>query len=208
MLNALGDISNALFTGWIVTWPTKLLALIWLAWVASWVIASVWSGRTRAHVRTLDSWVYRLPILLGAILLMPLTARVVGATPLYYPGTLGTYALAVVTLLGISFTWWARIHLGRFWSNAITHKEDHRIIDTGPYGMVRHPIYTGLIIAILATGIAVATWTALLGALLISFGEWQKARMEEGFLSAELGEEAYRTYSRRVPMIVPFLRRS
>jgi protein-S-isoprenylcysteine O-methyltransferase Ste14 len=111
-------------------------------------------------------------------------------------------------VLGISFTWWARIHLGRFWSNAITHKEDHRIIDTGPYGMVRHPIYTGLIIAILATGIAVGTWTALLGALFICFGEWQKARMEEGFLSVELGQEAYRNYSRRVPMIVPFLRRS
>ena len=203
-----GGIYDAILSGWIVTWPTKLLALIWLAWVVSWVVASFWSGRTKTHVPTLESWVYRLPILLGAILLMPLTARLVGAAPLYDTGTLGTYALAVVTLLGISFTWWARIHLGRFWSNAITHKEDHRIIDTGPYGMVRHPIYTGLITAILATGIAVATWPALLGALLISFGEWQKARMEEGFLSAELGAEAYRRYSRRVPMIVPFLRRS
>ena len=73
--------------------------------------------------------------------------------------------------------------------------------------MVRHPIYTGLIIGLLATGLAVATWTSLIGALLISFGEWQKARMEERFLSAELGAEAYRTYCRRVPMIVPFLHR-
>jgi protein-S-isoprenylcysteine O-methyltransferase Ste14 len=71
--------------------------------------------------------------------------------------------------------------------------------------MVRHPIYTGLILAILATGAAVATLSALLGALFISFGEWQKARMEEGFLSAELGAEAYGLYRRRVPMIVPFL---
>ena len=208
MPSSFGDVSDALLSGWIVTWPTKLLALIWLAWVVSWVGASVWSGRTKTHVRTWDSWVYRLPILIGAILLMPLTARLVGAQPLYNLGNWGTYALAVVTLLGISFTWWARIHLGRFWSNAITHKEGHRIIDTGPYGMVRHPIYTGLIIGMLATGIAVGTWTALLGALFVCFGEWQKARMEEGFLSVELGQEAYRNYSRRVPMIVPFLRRS
>lgn len=208
MLDRFGDIGGAVFSGWIVTWPTKLLSLIWLAWVVSWVVASVWSGRTKTHVRTMDSWVYRGPILLGAILLMPLTARVLHAEPLYDIGTFGTYVAAIVTVLGISFTWWARIHLGRFWSNAITHKEDHRIIDTGPYGMVRHPIYTGLIIAILATGLAVATWTALLGALCICFGEWQKARMEEGFLSVELGQEAYRSYSRRVPMIVPFLRRS
>jgi protein-S-isoprenylcysteine O-methyltransferase Ste14 len=200
-----GEIYDAILSGWIVTWPTKLLALIWLAWVVSWVVASVWSGRTKTHVPTLDSWVYRLPILLGAILLSPWTAGALGEKPLYDLGNIGTYVLAVVLLLGISFTWWARIHLGRYWSNAITHKEDHRIVDTGPYGLVRHPIYTGLILAILATGLAVATWTSLLGALLISFGEWQKARMEEGFLTAELGPEMYGPYCRRVPMIVPFL---
>jgi protein-S-isoprenylcysteine O-methyltransferase Ste14 len=208
MLDGLGNIGDAILSGWIVTWPTKLLALIWLAWVVSWVVAAFWSGRTKTHVPTWNSWVYRFPILLGAIFLMPATAHAFGASPLYDVGNVGTYVLALVTVLGISFTWWARIHLGRFWSNAITHKEDHRIIDTGPYGMVRHPIYTGLIIAILATGIAVATWTAIIGALCICFGEWQKARMEEGFLSAELGPEAYGNYSRRVPMIVPFLRRS
>ena len=207
MPDGLSGIVDALLSGWIVTWPTKLLALIWLAWVVSWVVASLWSGRTKTHVRTLDSLAYRLPILAGAILFLPLTMRALEAAPLYHPGKLGTYALAVITLLGISFTWWARIHLGRFWSNAITHKEDHRIIDTGPYGLVRHPIYTGLIIGLLATGLAVATWTSLIGALLISFGEWQKARMEERFLSAKLGAEAYRTYCRRVPMIVPFLHR-
>jgi protein-S-isoprenylcysteine O-methyltransferase Ste14 len=205
MPSRLGEIYDAVLSGWIVTWPTKLLALIWLAWVVSWVVASVWSGRTKTHVPTLDSWVYRLPLLLGAILLSPWTAGALGEKPLYDLGNAGTYILAVVLLLGISFTWWARIHLGRYWSNAITHKEDHRIIDTGPYGLVRHPIYTGLILAILATGLAVATWTSLLGALLISFGEWQKARMEEGFLTAELGPEMYGPYCRRVPMIVPFL---
>lgn len=200
--------SDALLGGWIITGPTKWLALIWLAWVVSWVVASFWSGRTKSHVRTSDSWRYRLPILLGAILLMPLTANFVGAMPLYHPGNAGTYALTVVAVLGIAFTWWARIHLGRFWSNAITQKEDHRIIDTGPYGMVRHPIYTGLIVAILATGLAVATWPALLGAICVSFGQWQKARMEETFLRAELGPEAYGGYCRRVPMIVPMMRRS
>jgi protein-S-isoprenylcysteine O-methyltransferase Ste14 len=206
MPNNPNGIADALLTGWIVTWPTRLLALIWLAWVVSWVVASFWSGRTKSFVPTWDSWVYRLPILIGAILLSPWTADAVGAGQLYHPGEIGTYVLALVVLFGISFTWWARIHLGRFWSNAITHKEDHRIIDTGPYGVVRHPIYTGLIIAILATGLAVATWTSILGALFIAFGEWQKARMEEGFLSVELGQDAYSVYSRRVPMIVPFLR--
>jgi protein-S-isoprenylcysteine O-methyltransferase Ste14 len=199
-------ILETVLSGWIATWPTKLLAFIWLAWVISWVAASFWSGRTKTHVRTRNSWVYRLPILLGAILLSPWAPAALGEKPLYNPSEVGTYILAAVVLLGISFTWWARIHLGHFWSNAITHKEDHNIIESGPYGMVRHPIYTGLILAILATGAAVATAASLLGALLISFGEWQKARMEEKFLTAELGPAAYESYRRRVPMIVPFLR--
>ena len=205
MLSHAGEIREAVLIGWIATWPTEMLAFIWLAWVISWVIASFWSGRTKTHVRTRNSWIYRLPILLGAILLSPWGVGALGERPLYNPGNVGTYMLAAVVLLGISFTWWARIHLGRFWSNAITRKEDHSIVDSGPYRLARHPIYAGLILAILATGAAVATAASLLGALLISFGEWQKARMEERFLTTELGE-AYESYRRRVPMIVPFLR--
>src|SRR5579863_631556 len=206
MPGGLREIFSAIFSDWLVTWPTSLLSLIWLAWVTSWIVASFWSGRTKSHVRTFDSWAYRLPILLGAILLMPPAGRILGAGPLYHLGNAGTYAIAVVVVLGLSFTWWGRIHLGRLWSNAITHKEDHRIVDSGPYGIVRHPIYTGQIIGLLATGIAIAMWPAMLGVVLISLGEWQKGRMEERFLSVELGAEEYGSYCRRVPMIVPFLR--
>src|ERR1700733_6864065 len=103
MLSNSADIYNLVASGWIVTWPTKLLAFIWLAWVISWVVASFWSGRTKTHVQTLASWVYRLPILLGAILLSPWTAAALGETKLYDPGDTGTYVLTVVVLLGISF---------------------------------------------------------------------------------------------------------
>jgi protein-S-isoprenylcysteine O-methyltransferase Ste14 len=58
----------------------------------------------------------------------------------------------------------------------------------------------------LATAVAVGTVTALLGASLIAIGLWQKARMEEGFLTSELGADAYGPYCRRVPMLIPFLR--
>jgi len=195
------------WSGWIATWPTQLLALIWMVWLISWIIGAFFSARTEKHVRTWDSRAYRIPILAGAILLTPWTAQVLGEQRLWNPGNALTYVLAALTLAGTLFTWWARIHLGRFWSNAITRKEGHRVIDTGPYGLVRHPIYTGLIAAMLATGIAVGTVTALLGALLIAVGLWQKARMEEGFLTTELGADAYGPYCRRVPMLVPFLRR-
>ena len=193
------------WSGWTATWPTQLIALIWVAWLLSWAAGSFFSARTEKHVRTWDSRAYRIPILIGAVLLTPWTGRILGERPLYHLGSTGVYVLAALTLAGTLFTWWARIHLGRFWSNAITRKEGHRVIDTGPYGLVRHPIYTGLIGAMLATGLAVATVSAMLGVFGIAFGLWQKARMEEGFLSTELGADAYEPYRRRVPMLVPFL---
>jgi protein-S-isoprenylcysteine O-methyltransferase Ste14 len=141
----------------------------------------------------------------GGILFLPWTSEVLGEKPVWHFSNAGIYLFAALTLAGISFTWWARIHLGRFWSNSITRKEGHRVIDTGPYGLVRHPIYTGLIGAILVTGIAVGTVSAMLGAILISLGMAFKARMEEGFLTHELGADAYGPYCRRVPMLIPFL---
>jgi protein-S-isoprenylcysteine O-methyltransferase Ste14 len=126
--------------------------------------------------------------------------------PLWHVGYAGAYALAAVTLAGILFTWWARIHIGRLWSGSITRKEDHRIVDTGPYGLVRHPIYAGLILVLLATAAAQATANALARAVLISVGFWLKARAEERFLTAELGADAYGAYRRRVPMLVSSFR--
>jgi protein-S-isoprenylcysteine O-methyltransferase Ste14 len=198
------SITSFAFSGWTTTWPTSLLAVIWLIWLASWVGASFWSGQTRKHVTVVKTSRYHALIVAGGILFTPWTSRVLGEKPLWALGETGVYLLTAVTLGGIAFTWWARIHLGRFWSNAITHKEDHKVIDTGPYGMVRHPIYTGLIIGMLATGFAVGTVTAILGAILISLGMTWKAKMEEGFLGQELGPD-YEAYRHRVPMIIPFL---
>jgi protein-S-isoprenylcysteine O-methyltransferase Ste14 len=194
-------------SGWTATWPSALVAMIWIAWLSSWLIGAFFSGRTEKHVRARDSRAHRIPILIGAMLLAPWTASALGEKPLWQIGTAGIYLSAILTAAGCLFTWWARLHLGRFWSSAITRKEGHRVIDTGPYGLVRHPIYTGLIGAMIATGIAAGTAIALLGAALIAFGLWQKARMEEGFLTSELGADAYVPYCRRVPMLVPLLPR-
>ena len=107
-------------------------------------------------------------------------------------------------LTGLFLTWWARLHLGRLWSGVITRKEDHKLIDTGPYAFVRHPIYTGLVIALFTTAAVEATVPALLGVALMTFGFWLKARSED-LLRVELGPDTYKEYSRRVPMLVPFI---
>jgi protein-S-isoprenylcysteine O-methyltransferase Ste14 len=187
--------------------PRVFFAIFWLAWIASWLVAAFWASRAQRRVAlwAWDTVLYRVAILGGALLLTPWASRRLGMPRLWHVGFDGGYALAAVTLAGLLFTWWARVHLGRLWSGEITRKENHRVVDTGPYGLVRHPIYTGLILALWATAAAQATASGLLGAALLTAGFWLKARIEERFLTAELGADAYGAYRSRVPMLVPFL---
>ena len=94
--------------------------------------------------------------------------------------------------------------MGKLWSAFVTRKDEHRVIETGPYGIVRHPIYTGVILAAVTIAILKGNLYALVGAFLIVEGFWIKARLEERFLRNELGTEPYDSYRRRVPMLVPF----
>src|SRR3954453_13188363 len=133
-----GDLSHNIafaFSGWTTTWPTSLLAIIWLIWLASWVGASFWSGQTRKHVTVIKTSRYHALIVLGAILFTPWTSRLLGEKPFWSPGATGVYLLTGVTLAGIAFTWRARIHSGRFWSNRIPRKERHKLLATHPPGM-------------------------------------------------------------------------
>ena len=183
----------------------SLFRLAWGLWAVSWIVATPWSGRTVKRVVTGATTLCRLVILAGVALLFDVTTASLGTEHLWQVGQADTWLLAVLTLPGFMFAWWARLHLGRLWSGAITRKEGHRLVDTGPYALVRHPIYTGLIGATLVTSVAEATPPALLGAVLIALGLWLKAVLEEHFLRRELGPALYDAYRQRVPMLVPCL---
>lgn len=187
--------------------PKQVLEIIWILWLISWVAASSWSGRTRKRATTVETWRYRTAMIAGGILLAPITGWLLGQSPIWEISYDGMYALAALMSGGLALTWWARICLGPLWSSVITRKDNHKVIDTGPYAFVRHPIYSGLIIAIVATAAAEGRWTALFGAALIILGVWQKARTEERFLLTEFGLESYDAYRHRVPMLIPFLPR-
>jgi protein-S-isoprenylcysteine O-methyltransferase Ste14 len=147
---------------------------------------------------------YRLLAAGGAVLLFGMHGRdprdeiILWRTPV----ALG-WVMAAIVFGGLLFTWWARIHLGRLWSSSVTRKTDHRVIDTGPYGIVRHPIYTGITLAAVATAAMRGTALAWLGVGVMTTGWVIKARLEEEFLRQQLGAETYDEYSRRVPMLVP-----
>lgn len=197
--------------------PQVAVNVLWAVWYVTWIAAVVVSRRTKVQMKTDMVGAHRLLVALGALLLfLPPGAEGqlermhagLGAalmTPLWDAPDTVRWALLGATGAGFAFCWLARAHLGRLWSGFVTLKEGHRIVDTGPYGLVRHPIYSGVIFSAFMTALLRATPAAQVGAVLIAIGFWITARIEERFLRAQLGTEAYDAYSRRVRMLVPGL---
>ena len=120
------------------------------------------------------------------------------------PSDTGFWIGAAVTAAGLLFAVWARRHIGRNWSGQVTIKSDHELVTTGPYGMVRHPIYTGLLLAFAGTALAVGEVRGLLALAIACAALWRKLKLEERYMREQFGE-AYVEYTRRVAAIIPFL---
>ena len=174
---------------------------LWGAWLLFWFAFARGNKRTATPVGL--RWRFNA---LAASLVVLLGSRQCPEYfrhPLRPPRAAWAYIGLALTAGGLGFTMWARRALGTNWSAMPGLKKDHELIERGPYRLVRHPIYTGLIAAAFATAAIRATPWALLGAALFSLGFALKARVEERFLENELG--GYDAYRGRVRMIVPFL---
>ena len=178
---------------------------MWFFWVASWLGAALWATRPAKRPALREETLYRILTIAGGMLMVIQWPRNGRPFLFWLPPTWLDGALLVVAILGLAFTWWARIHLGTLWSARVTRKDDHRIVDTGPYGVVRHPIYTGILAALYATVLAFPGPFNLLGVVVLTVAFVVKYRLEERFLMQELGTNAYEDYRRRVPALVPFL---
>ena len=116
----------------------------------------------------------------------------------------GDAAALVLAYAGIGFAIWARFCLGRNWSAIVEVKEGHTLVRRGPYRVVRHPLYAGLLLAMLGTAIGCGELGALLG-VAVGFAGWlAKARLEESFLMTQF-PEAYGEYRQRVRTLIPFV---
>jgi len=117
-------------------------------------------------------------------------------------GALCFWSGAAVTAGGLLFSVWARRVLGKNWSQAVTVKEGHELITSGPYALVRHPIYTGLLLAFIGSAVARGEWRGLLAVALVFGTLWHKLRLEEKWMRHQFGE-SYEAYSRHVAALVP-----
>jgi protein-S-isoprenylcysteine O-methyltransferase Ste14 len=150
----------------------------WAAWAVYWLVMAFATKRT---VERGGFFGYRL--VAGALIVGMVAAGgllyVSSQSQLWHtPLALGVVTDCIV-LAGAAFTVWARITLGRNWSAEVTFKQDHELIESGPYALARHPIYTGLIAMALGTAInygRVIGFVVLVG---LCGSAWWKARQEE-----------------------------
>jgi protein-S-isoprenylcysteine O-methyltransferase Ste14 len=176
---------------------------LWAIWLAFWVVNSF--GNKRTVKRTNPAW--RFGIVAVALFLMAVAREYPGvfAGPRLVPHDEGISALAVgLCALGVGIAIWARAVLGRNWSGNPTIKEGHELIRSGPYRFVRHPIYTGLLLAILGTCLRggraadIAIFAVVVGISVV------KLRIEES-LMLEQFPEAYAEYRKQTKALVPYV---
>jgi protein-S-isoprenylcysteine O-methyltransferase Ste14 len=174
----------------------------WMIFLASWWAAALWVDRATTRGTAVKRIGYTLGFAIGFVCLFGLVQHAGWRAP---PAVQG--ALLVAELAAFAFGWWARLHLGRLWSGMLTLREGHRIVDTGPYALVRHPIYTAFIAASWAFALIGGEPSRLVGALVLTVVMTVKSREEERWLRVELGAADYDAYAARTPALVPWPRR-
>ena len=177
----------------------------WGLFIVYWSISAGWAKKIKVKEPIGVRLAYR-PLAYAAILISIFPQKFPRLQYLLWPENLLTfYTGAAVMLAGLAFAVWARIHLGRNWSASVAIKEDHGLIRSGPYGLVRHPIYTGILGGILGGVIAGGTISLVIVLFLFSLCFWIKSRFEETFM-VQTFDNQYIQYRKEVPALVPFLK--
>jgi protein-S-isoprenylcysteine O-methyltransferase Ste14 len=182
--------------------------LIW-AIVACWaVFILVWamtSFQAKTSVRrglNSASVLWRIGVFIVAVILSRGVAMGVIPRPAPFPYGVQLVGVALA-VFGIGFAIWARFTLGSNWGMPMTLREKPELVTRGPYGFVRHPIYTGLIFAMLGTGLTVGSWWLLI--LLIALGYFLISLRQEEKDMVQHFPDAYPAYKARTKRLIPFV---
>lgn len=174
----------------------------WLLWLAYWIHASAEAKRTVCRESRWSRTLQSVPLIVGCGLIVWPSAVDSAASPAFFGPT--QWAGLAIVIAGLAFSVWGRLHLGTNWSVSVTLKDTHELIRTGPYALVRHPIYTGCLAAIAGSALVQARPIGVIGFALIFASLAYKVRVEERWLSGNFGE-SYHAYRRVVRALVPGL---
>jgi|ERR1041385_7726742 protein-S-isoprenylcysteine O-methyltransferase Ste14 len=187
----------------------KVSALIWTIFGAYWVLSAVVGRKPSAPPARSEPPLYRplrIALLAFAFILLFWKPGAFGilAARFVPPKNAIVFVGFAVFLTGLGIAVWARIHLGQYWSDKVMLQAGHRLVRTGPYACMRHPIYSGVLFAIAGTAIILGQWRGLLAFLLMLANYSIKARREEEILRAQFGAE-FEEHQSRAGFLLPRL---
>lgn len=179
--------------------------VLWIAFLVFWRIKAA-GTKADQRLEPAASRILRVLVLLIAVIVFSTTRIPLRwlYLQLWPAGLLAFWLGAAIMVASLLFAVWAREHIGRNWSSSVTIKQGHELITTGPYAVVRHPIYTGILGGLLGTAIALGQVRGLIAFALFFLMLWLKLRMEEQWMRSQFGE-TYATYAHQTAALVPYL---
>lgn len=186
-------------------WLKQGISAAWWVLLVWWI----WSSWGNKHATRGEPWhtralLYWLPLVVAFGLLGP--GDWFGRSWLregIVPHTVPVFAASlVIVVAGVALAIWARVLLGRNWSSVVQIKRDHELVEAGPYRYIRHPIYTGILIAFIGTAMKEGDVRGIFAILILFASFWRKLRMEERMLGETFGE-AYAGYKKRTRALIP-----
>jgi len=180
-----------------------LFEVPWVIFCAYWLLGALKTRRT-VKAESLALRIRHLLLELGGFLLVFGSFMDIGflGRRIFPPGYAPVLAGVALTWIGVGIAIWARWHLGQYWSGRVSLKEGHRLIRTGPYAHVRHPIYSGIILAALGGALAIDKWRCPVGVGMIVLAYCIKGKREEALLAAQFGEE-FQEHCRQTGFLIP-----
>jgi protein-S-isoprenylcysteine O-methyltransferase Ste14 len=185
--------------------PIRIIATCWILFCVIWLLAAALRKRSVYRESIAQRLRYLIWLIMAYLLLTrghrlpyPFNVRIIPATDFVQ------WMAAILCIAGLAFCVWARVTLGRNWSGTVTLKEGHELIERGPYRLVRHPIYTGMMAMILATAITYGQFAGIVAVILAFVSFWIKLSDEEKLMLQQFPDQ-YRSYQRRVKRIIPFV---
>jgi protein-S-isoprenylcysteine O-methyltransferase Ste14 len=182
----------------------RFITLCWWSFLLIWVVSALWVKPTveRQHwsgrLFTFAFLTLTILLLLGKIPWRGINTRI-------WPAGEALRILAcVVTFPGLAVSIWSRAALGANWSANVTYRQGHELIQRGPYRFVRHPMYSGFLLLLAGTEVAVGTVSGLAALLVFLLGTWWKLTQEEALLSKHF-PDAYPRYKSHTKALIPFL---
>ena len=183
--------------------PVQIICASWILFGIYWLVSAFGAKKTEKREPSAERLGHMLLMAAGYILLFQRTDHWVALNQRFLPDALWIAWLgSAITFAGVLFAIWARWNLGKNWSAAVTIKQGHQIIHTGPYAHIRHPIYTGMLTGVIGTALAIGEYRGLLAFAIILFGFYRKARKEEAFLAANFGEP-FQEHKQRTGFFLP-----